>query len=172
MSKSQSTPTTKDTMNNLFERMEDQAQQIKHNYGRRITVENKDGANLPQLVVSTDQDIIDEIVTVITQKGFEAAYANFDENKMAFVPRDQKGQMKSRFHKAIDEFRDKHDLTPKEQFNAYKLDSGWEVHLSFIGGLTYEDLSDNNVLLRCENIKVTFRGIKNGRLVLGCENTT
>lgn len=159
-------------VDSIVQQMEEDAEEIERNYGRTLTVKQNE-SGLPLLLVNTDEDVVDEIATVIANEGYRIAYANFDEHEVAFAPRDEKERMADKFHTAVTKLRKKYDLTPADEFEAYSIPNGWQVHLPFIGTLSYEDISEpNNVLMRYNNVKIIFEGVKTGKAILRCEETT
>jgi hypothetical protein len=150
--------------------IEQDAQEIESNYGRDITVEEQRKDFLPQLHlhIHGENEIADEIVSVIVNKGYETSYINFDEQTVAFTPTDQAASFPDKMDDAIGKFLSDHNLIKDNGFSVYSLPNGYEVHISFIGELSYDTLtrSENALLYSTNNIEISFRGFHSGMLVL------
>lgn len=158
------------TNNTVIKKVEQDAKEIESNYGRDLTVEEQRKGFLPQLHlhIHGENEIADEIISVISNEGYEPSYVNFEEQTVAFTPQNQAESIPNKMETAIDNCLSEYDLIKNNNFEAYPLPDGYEVHISFIGELSYKTLTQSQgpLLYTTNNIEISLKGLQSGSLVL------
>jgi len=160
--------------NTIIKTVEQDAREIESNYGHELTVEEQNGEALPQLHlhIARENEIADEIISVIVNKGYEASYVRFNEQTVAFTPENQADDLPKEMDAAIDTCLSEYDLVKNGNFEVYPLSSGYEVHIEVIGNLSYDAITQpqSPLLYITDDIEVVFRGFQNSMLVLTVEH--
>ena len=160
--------------NTIIKTVEQDAREIESNYGHELTVEEQNGEALPQLHlhIARENEIADEIISVIVNKGYEASYVRFNEQTVAFTPENQADDLPKEMDAAIDTCLSEYDLIKSSNFEVYPLSSGYEVHIEVIGNLSYGAITQpqSPLLYSSDDTEVVFRGFQNSMLVLTVEH--
>jgi len=167
--------------NSLEDKVKKDAEQIGNNYGRdlKLVEPKKGGPSFPTLQLNAPNEehretILDEIITVIVNEGYDTTYIKLDKAIVAFQPTDCYSSLPDEITTAIDECLSAHNLTPSSgrsngpTFEAYKLKTGYRVDITFIGSLDYDTFRDiigeNQTIYINNEYSIDFIKIKNGDL--------
>lgn len=153
------------------QKIESDIEHINDNYHHCLYVNNR-MEGYPLLMLknhSGDNDILDEIVSIIPKYGYESAYVDFDKEEVAFSPIDCLDDISEDVLEHIRNGLEKWDIDIDGDLSALKLVGGYEVAVPFSGELlrdTMESDGQGPLLYGKDNIWIEYRGMRDGELLL------